>query len=315
MDWLAVSSGPHKTDQGVIFEVGETVLTGGSWNKVTFQHTFASSPAVVPSVQGAPAQWANLRLKNVGVNGFEILLESAKKGTSYPSTASVKISYIAIPEGDGTIAGQDYAAKVTAAEITEKWSDYSFPKMSRPRVFAGVTHNGGHTGNLRMKDQKDGSIAFRVDEPEKCGFDEIHPFAESAHIIVIQDSHIPPTATPTEAPTAEPTGTPTEVPTTKPPSPSPSASPTEVPSAEPTETPTEIPTVVSDGLSDTQSAAIDAGEAADSISILESEGATGTKTAADCETEYQACAFNYPWNFAACGQAKRLCNLAVAQAP
>lgn len=320
MDWLAVSAGPHKTDQGVIFEVGETVLKGGDWNKVTFQHTFASSPAVVPTVQGEIAQWANLRLKNVNVNGFEILLESAKKGTTYPSTASVKISYIAIPEGDGTIAGQDYAAKVTAAEITEKWSEYSFPKMTRPRVFAGVTHNGGHTGNLRLKDQKDGSIKLRVDEPQKCGFDEIHPFAESAHLLVIQDSHVPPTATPTEVPTAEPTLTPTEVPTTMDPttdapSRDPTATPTEAPSSHPTTTPTELPTVVSDGLSDTQSAAIDAGEAADSISILESEGATGTKTAADCETEYQACAFSYPWNFAACGQAKRLCNLAVSQAP
>merc|ERR1711918_122752 len=137
------------------------------------------------------------------------------------------------------------------------------------------------------------------DEPQKCGFDEIHPFAESAHLLVIQDSHVPPTATPTEVPTAEPTLTPTEVPTTM----------------HPTTTPTELPTVVSDGLSDTQSAAIDAGEAADSINILESEGATGTKTAADCETEFQACAFSYPWNFAACGQAKRLCNLAVSQAP
>merc|ERR1712167_26893 len=99
-----------------------------------------------------------------------------------------------------------------------------------------------------------------------------------------------------------------EVPTTMDPT-------TDAPSRDPTATPTEVPTVVSDGLSDTQSAAIDAGEAADSISILESEGATGTKTAADCETEYQACAFSYPWNFAACGQAKRLCNLAVSQAP
>merc|ERR1712139_272449 len=104
-------------------------------------------------------------------------------------------------------------------------------------------------------------------------------------------------------------------PTTDAPSRDPTATPTEAPSSHPTATPTELPTVVSDGLSDTQSAAIDAGEAADSISILESEGATGTKTAADCETEYQACACNYPWNFAACGQAKRLCNLAVSQAP
>jgi hypothetical protein len=247
-DWLAIGKGLHKTDQGVAFEVGTQELKGGDWQDVKFTHALASSPVVVPSINGQPAQWANLRIMSVSTSGFKIHLEAERPGQKYPADASVKISWIAIPEGTGSINDIKYEAKVTAAIITEKWTKFSFPQITNARIFAGVTHNGGHTATLRLKDQKDGSVMLRMDEPERCGFDEKHPYAESAHMLVIQDTNEP-FVTPTDVPTAVPTTTPTESPTTLPPTTdkpsfSPTATPTEEPTAVPTATPTEDPTQV-----------------------------------------------------------------------
>jgi hypothetical protein len=205
-DWLAVGEGLHTTDQGALFEVGSQTLKGGDWKEVKFSRALSASPTVVPSINDKPSQWTNLRIKDVSRTGFKIHLEAEKPGQEYPADASVKISWIAIPQGTGTISGMKYYAAVTAATITEKWTRVSFPKMTQPRIFAGVTHNGPHTANLRLKDQTDSSVLLRMVEPEKCGFDGKHPGKESAHMLVIGAIAAPtkPTNKPTTTITSSP---------------------------------------------------------------------------------------------------------------
>jgi len=295
-DWLAIHSGPHKTDQGVIFEVGKQSIMGPDWNQITFAQEFAVSPVVVPSVNGQPAEWTNLRIKDVNTKGFKIHLEAARKGHKYSASGSVDVSWFAIPQGFGTISGIDYNAQVTKATISNKWTKFTFVNMNNPRIFAGVTHNGGDTANLRLKDQTDGSILLRVDEPEKCGFDEHHPYHESAHLLVFEDTYV------------EPTQTPTEVPTTLPPT-------TDEPSFAPTQTPTETPTKKS-VLSDTKTALWNQNEANGTIAILDAIKTPKSKTEDDCHAEYSACSLDW-WNhmstdYFACSRAHTKCLDAVA---
>jgi hypothetical protein len=319
VDWLAIHGGPHKTDQGVIFEVGKVDIKGPTWTQeVSFAQALGPSPVVIPTTNGQPAQFANMRISDVTDQGFKIHLEAAEKGKLYMekfnSSTSVTVSWIAVPEGYGTIAGIDYTAQVTPKTISHKWTKFAFPHMKNPRVF-GYGHD---TANLRLRDQKDGSILLRDDRPAKCGFDNKTTAKFSAHLLVFEDTYEPPTPTPTEEPTAEPTLAPTEVPTTHSPSPSPSHTPTELPTPVPTTTPTEQPTETK--LSDIKSHVLDKQEAEGAISILnrtETDTTVETKTHADCINEYNQCWADW-WthmetNFFACYRAKVSCTKAVAE--
>jgi len=182
--WTAMEAGIHETDAGVKFEMGSALVSGGGWMPVKFSAPIEGDVVVVPTIQSKTDEWTNLRIQKVTSTGFEVLLEAAKKNEHVKGSETV--GFMAIPAGDGTIAGRKYHARLTPTEMTEAWRTYSFPATSNPRVFAGMTHNGGDTANLRMKGLTGSSLQFRVHEPSKCGWDDKHPGKEQVHLVVLE---------------------------------------------------------------------------------------------------------------------------------
>eukprot|EP00451_Oxyrrhis_marina_P002940 CAMPEP_0204272786 /NCGR_PEP_ID=MMETSP0468-20130131/22277_1 /ASSEMBLY_ACC=CAM_ASM_000383 /TAXON_ID=2969 /ORGANISM="Oxyrrhis marina" /LENGTH=642 /DNA_ID=CAMNT_0051248669 /DNA_START=66 /DNA_END=1994 /DNA_ORIENTATION=- len=184
LDWLAAPAGVHRTMEGVTFLVGTAEISGGDWSKVKFAQPLEGELVVVPTLQQEPGEWLNLRVQNVVSEGFEVLMESSRPNKNFAGTATV--GYIAIPKGEGRIAGRQYSAQVTPAEISEEYQTYKHTSVPNAAVFGAPTHNGGDTANLRMANNDETSIKLRMHEPEECGWDGEHPGLESAMLLFVQ---------------------------------------------------------------------------------------------------------------------------------
>ncbi len=183
--WLAVSEGTHTLANGQTIVAGETSLSTGFQ---TINYGTGLTNAVVfgevTTVNEASA--VTPRLKNIGTNGFQALLQEEEAGGAH---AAETFSWIAVEAG--TAAG--FEAVRTGDSLDHNTDQFLFDASSfseAPVLIADLqTYDGGDTSALRFQALNTDGVQLFVEE-EQSANSEIGHTNEVAAYLAIQDGLI-----------------------------------------------------------------------------------------------------------------------------
>eukprot|EP00451_Oxyrrhis_marina_P007936 CAMPEP_0204276710 /NCGR_PEP_ID=MMETSP0468-20130131/28683_1 /ASSEMBLY_ACC=CAM_ASM_000383 /TAXON_ID=2969 /ORGANISM="Oxyrrhis marina" /LENGTH=636 /DNA_ID=CAMNT_0051253385 /DNA_START=73 /DNA_END=1983 /DNA_ORIENTATION=- len=187
--WMALEQGEFKTDQNVHFQVGRVSVTGMGPHEVAFttdKYPIKGSAIVVVASlsSGNSGAWMNVRIKQATPGGFSFVLNSEKQDGTNEYTEEV--TFVAIPQGKGTIYGHHYQAELFTKSLTHKFNKYSFEEQEKPAIFASASYRGKEPAGIRMKAEPGSKVSLMLDEPKECWGNGAHT-AEDVHLLVIDE--------------------------------------------------------------------------------------------------------------------------------
>ncbi len=189
---LVVDAGVHTLGNAVI--EARSFVGNHVFEAVTFQHSFAQTPAVLSQVQSYNGPSAvTTRQRSATTTGVEIALqeEEANDGVHAPET----IGHLAMSVRSGSGDGVNYSALNTPNAVTDAWYELSLPSSlfenspgERPTyLFAGLqTTNGGDPAALRYRNLGPNSAELRVEEEQSFDF-EVGHVAETAGVLLFRE--------------------------------------------------------------------------------------------------------------------------------
>mgnify|MGYP001818730989 CR=1 FL=1 len=217
-------------------QIGDSCKLAGvtaSWEKINFQTSFSSSPAVVTTIQTANNEqgavpnffskpWLTVACQDISTAEVSVALESAETSKVGDITLTEQVGYVAMEVGQSSFSTEagdvTYSVVLTGAVVkglddgeTEVGLSADFLANSPLVVGSQVSRNGNNGGWLRLSTTSSSSVHVFVDEDKYCDTERAH-IGERASILAFSKAFAvaaAPTTTTTTTFTGSLAGSPT----------------------------------------------------------------------------------------------------------
>lgn len=172
--YLVFESGVHTLDGGETVEAG-TASIGTGWTTINFSAGFSGTPALLVGVSSDNDDAAVVsRTRNLSASSFQVRLQEEEAADGVHATETV--SWIAIDQGTGTNAGNNFHAGRTGNSVTHANFNISLSGFSSAPIFLchDDTYNGGNTCSTRFRSVSAGTATVFVEEEQSADAEVNH---------------------------------------------------------------------------------------------------------------------------------------------
>lgn len=185
ISWVAVSSGVHTLQNGLVVEAGYTTAINTNVTSVGFSNTFTNAVVFSQLSSENGAEAAVTRNDNVTTTGFDVSLDEEEAGDG--NHASEDIGWFAIEQGGSVSSG--LLAGITGDSVTEANTAVNFGGSfsATPAFLADMqTLDGGDPANIAGNSLTTSGSNVFVDE-EQSGDTEITHTTENVGYLAVEN--------------------------------------------------------------------------------------------------------------------------------
>lgn len=165
--YVVIESGAYTFPSGVMLEAGTMTSSDLNFHNITFQQTYAATPAVMTQIQNdnTGTVFLKTRQQNSTTAGFEAKLEREESLNTTNISGTETIGYFAIDKGVGMLDIFNYeAGSFTATQATATYNFNAAFGGGVHYVSSIATFNGGDPASLRTISLSATSVQTFIDE-------------------------------------------------------------------------------------------------------------------------------------------------------
>ena len=191
--YVVLEAGTHLLEDGTWVEAGtvDTARTvgnrlGNSWESVSFDASFSTTPVVLSQVQTTNgASLVKTRYLTTSASSILLALEQ-EEGITTPGVEET-VGYLAMEPGSGTWDGMRYEAGLTADAVTNSLYQHSFSTSfsSAPNLLASLaSYDNSDNAHVRYADLLTGGVRLKVEEDTTYDSETSHGSEEVAYLAI-----------------------------------------------------------------------------------------------------------------------------------